>query len=67
MVRDHLREVLPHYLGMFLAVLVVVTAVRVVAGRQTLAVELALVVAVCVLYMLAARRLGVAPSSWRRP
>lgn len=66
-IREHLREVLPHYLAMFLAVLVVVSAVRVTVGRPDLLVELAVVVAVCILYMLAARRLGVAPSSWERP
>lgn len=62
--RDRLLEHLLHYPAMFLAVWIVMDALWRLDGRQALWLELLVLVAVCLAYIAAVRRVGIAPSSW---
>jgi hypothetical protein len=55
----------PHYVANLLLVLLVVGALRAVAGDVGIAVELVVVVAVVLAYPTLVRWLGVEPSAWR--
>jgi len=63
--RERILEVLPHYLAMFMLVWLVLGIVRRNVDGLSFAVELLLLVVVCLAYMLLVRFLGIAPSHWQ--
>jgi len=58
------RELFPHYVGSLLLLLAGLVAVRSLLGRESVLIDLAVVVVVVLAYPSLARLLGVAPSSW---
>lgn len=61
-----LRELVPHYLAMFLLVLIVLEALRSSVDEMAFYVELLILVFVCLVYMMFTIVVGIAPSSWDR-
>lgn len=64
--REHLIDVLPHYLVVAAVLIVALATLRVLYGVQELWVELAVVLVIVLLYPPIVRRLGYAPTSWQR-
>ncbi len=61
---ETLRQVLPHYLAMFLLVFLVLAVIRATVGEIGFWAELVVIVAVVFAYRPAAQYLGVAPEAW---
>lgn len=61
---ERVLDLLPHYLGMLVLMLLVVGGLRLVVGEMAFWVELLIVLAVAVSYPPLVRRLGIAPESW---
>lgn len=64
MVKERVFETLPHYLAMFLLVLLVISNIRRTFGRLPLVVEMSIVVALCLVYLGIVAYLGIAPKAW---
>ncbi|MEF8775815.1 MAG: hypothetical protein V5A43_04835 [Haloarculaceae archaeon] len=58
------RELLPHYVGILVSIVLVLVAIRGSLGDVGVPGNLAGVVAVVLVYPTVVRVLGVAPSSW---
>lgn len=65
MVKERVFETLPHYLAMFLLVLLVISNIRRTFGRLPFVLELTIVVVLCLVYLGIVAYLGIAPSSWQ--
>ncbi|WP_225332786.1 hypothetical protein [Halomicrobium urmianum] len=63
---ETLRQVLPHYVAMFLLVFLVLTLVRALVGEIGFWAELVVIVAVVFAYRPVVQRLDVAPEAWER-
>jgi uncharacterized membrane protein len=63
--RERLREVLPHYLAMFMLIWLVLGIVRRNVGQLDFWVEILVLALVCLAYMLLVQALGIAPSHWQ--
>jgi len=61
---DEQRELFPHYVGSLVLLLAGLATVRSILGRESILIDLAVVVVVVLAYPTLARLLGVAPSSW---
>jgi hypothetical protein len=62
--KDHLLELAPHYLAMFLLVSLVLWIVGEVVGEVGFWPELAIIMVVVVVYRPVVMRLGIGPSGW---
>jgi len=62
--RGRILALVFHYLAMFFAVWIVMDLVWQTRGRLALWVEFAILVVVCLTYMIAVRQLGIGPGSW---
>jgi hypothetical protein len=65
MLKERLTETLPHYLAMFLLILLVISNVRRTFGRLPFAIELGIVVGLCLVYLGIISLLGIAPDAWK--
>jgi len=65
MIKERLRETLPHYLAMFLLILLVISNVRRTFGQLPFVIELAIVVVLCIVYLGIILVLGIAPEAWQ--
>lgn len=63
---ETLREVLPHYVAMFLLVFLALTVIRAAVGEIGFWAELVVIVVVVFAYRPVVQRLGVAPEAWER-
>ena len=65
MLKERLIETLPHYLAMFLLILLVISNVRRTFGRLPFAVEFVIVIGLCLVYLGIISLLGIAPDAWK--
>jgi hypothetical protein len=65
MVKERLLETLPHYLAMFLLILLVISNIRRTFGRLPFAIEFGIVIALCLVYLGIVSYLGIAPDAWK--
>jgi len=65
MLKERLSETLPHYLAMFLLVLLVISNIWRTFGRLPFVLELTIVIVLCLVYLGIVAYLGIAPSAWR--
>ncbi|WP_226022360.1 hypothetical protein [Halomicrobium salinisoli] len=63
---ETLKEVLPHYVAMFLLVFLALTVVRATTGEIGFWAELVVIAVVVFAYRPVVHRLGVAPAAWER-
>lgn len=63
---DRILETVPHYLAMLVLIFLVLGGVRMVAGDLGFWIELLIVLIVAFAYPPLVRRLGIAPSSWKK-
>lgn len=63
---ETIRALAPHWVAMFLLMLLLLRAVEAVLGRPSIWASFALILAVALAYPAAVRALGVAPEPWRR-
>lgn len=61
---DHLRDVVPHYVAMFLLVYLVLGIIRVTMGDIGFWTEIVIIVAVVFSYRPLVQYLGVGPNAW---
>ena len=61
---NQLMELAPHYIAMFLLISIVLWIVREVVGEIGFWPELAIIIAVVVVYRPIVVRLGIGPSGW---
>lgn len=59
-------ELVPHYIGSLLLILLVIGSLRVFIGNLGIFVELPIVVAIVLAYPTIVRRLGIAPDAWEQ-
>lgn len=62
--RNHLLELVPHYIASLLLILATITAIRVFVDNFGIVVELPIVVAVVLAYPTIVRWLGISPAAW---
>lgn len=63
--RDQFMELLPHYLGMILIMILVLTAVNIAAGPVGTWPAVGIALAVAIAYPFAVRWSGHAPEAWQ--
>ena len=61
---DEQRELFPHYVGSLVLLIAGLATVRLALGRDSVLIDLVVVVFVVLAYPTLARLLGVAPSAW---
>lgn len=62
---DRLKDLAPHYVAMFVLVLIALEVVRLAIGEISFWLELAIIVVVVFSYRPLVMRLGVGPDSWQ--
>lgn len=62
--KEHVIEVVPHYIALVLVLLLVLTVVRALIGEMSFWIELVIVLVVAFVYRPVVQRLGIAPSTW---
>jgi hypothetical protein len=64
--RETILELVPHYLALVILLILVLAAVRAVAGEIGFWVELGIAFVIAIVYRPLVQYLGYAPSAWER-